>query len=498
MNAFEALMWRIEVDPRLRSTGCGLEILDCAPEWERFVAACDWGTRMAPRFRQKVVEPALGIGSPCWVNDPNFDLRYHVRRVGLSEGGGWPELLHAAEQIAMTPFDRARSPWESVLFEGLPDGRAAHLLKLHHATTDGMGGMQLFSQLHSRTRETNPAKPQPPPPPPEYATPLGLLREQLGRDARAVPALLRKAAGAVGALASPFDTVREAVRFGSSLARVIADPDVEGSPLLRRRSLSWRFLALDVAFADLRAAAKAASASLNDAFLAALLGAFRLYHEKLGCPIEKMPMAIPISVRREGDAPGGNRFAGARFAAPAGIADPRARMRAIGEMVRAARDEPAIDGLSLVAPALARLPAPLLSAVLLRLWPPPRLCHDDHAREPRRHLLHCRECRSGRGPRGGALRRVSDPRLLGGARAAPGLPGAGRALLNPPGRFASRCDSEGQARPRLVRRAHRRRAPRVSARQAPIVAPSRWARAMRISCWRHSRRISSRERSSAL
>ncbi|MGI9591168.1 MAG: wax ester/triacylglycerol synthase domain-containing protein, partial [Myxococcota bacterium] len=58
MNAVEALMWRIEVDPRLRSTICGLEILDCAPDWERFLAAVDWGTRMAPRFRQKVVEPA--------------------------------------------------------------------------------------------------------------------------------------------------------------------------------------------------------------------------------------------------------------------------------------------------------------------------------------------------------------------------------------------------------------------------------------------------------
>ena len=363
MSPLEALMWRVEVDPRLRSTICGLEILDCVPDWERFLAACDWGTRMAPRFRQKVVEPALGIGSPCWVNDPDFDLHYHVRRVALPKGGGHPALLHACEQVAMTPFDRARSPWEAVLFEGLPEQRAAFLLKLHHSTTDGMGSVQLFSQLHSRTRATNPSKPQPPPPPPERATPAGLLLEQLGRDARAIPGLLRDAAGSLGVLAHPVESARDGVRFGTSLARVMATPDAEGSPLLRGRSLSWRFLALDVAFADLRAASKAAGSSLNDAFLAALLGAFRIYHEKLGCAIEKMPIAIPISVRRDDDAAGGNRFAGARFAAPVGIADPRERMQAIGQTVRDARDEPAIDGMSLLAPALARLPAPLLTAV---------------------------------------------------------------------------------------------------------------------------------------
>ena len=63
MNAFEALMWRAEADPRLRSTICGLELLDCVPDWQRFVAAGEWATRMVPRFRQKVVEPAFGFGS---------------------------------------------------------------------------------------------------------------------------------------------------------------------------------------------------------------------------------------------------------------------------------------------------------------------------------------------------------------------------------------------------------------------------------------------------
>ncbi len=362
MNALEALMWRGEADPRLRSTICSFGVLDCVPEWERFVAACEWGTRMVPRFRQKVVEPALGLGNPVWVNDPDFDLHYHVRRQRVPEGGGWREALACAEQIAMTPFDRARSPLEVVLFEGLPGGRGAMLLKMHHSATDGIGGFQLFSKLHSRMRDHNPRKPQPPKPPPEWKTPAEVLREQLARDARQILDDARAGAGrALSALRHPVDTAGSALEFAASLRRVLAEPAADGSPLLRRRSLSWRFQALDVSFPDLRAASKAAGASLNDAFLAALLGAFRLYHAKLGHPIETMPIAIPISVRRKGDPEGGNRFTGARFAAPVGVADPAERMRAMGALVRSARDEAALDGMSLVAPLLARLPTPLIS-----------------------------------------------------------------------------------------------------------------------------------------
>lgn len=118
---------------------------------------------------------------------------------------------------------------------------------------------------------------------------------------------------------------------------------------------------MDVAFADLRAAGKAAGGSLNDAFVAALMGAFRRYHEELGHPIETMPVAMPISVRRHGDDDGGNRFVGARFAGPVGIADPAERIRAVSAIIRAAREEPAIEGLGLATPVLSRLPGLVIS-----------------------------------------------------------------------------------------------------------------------------------------
>src|SRR5439155_1072780 len=170
---------------------------------------------------------------------------------------------------------------------------------------------------------------------------------------------------AVGRRAGGDDPVRQcafALGVGSvrGAARRPCGPSLEDASFDHRRH--GRIPALLAApFPEPRADPKAAGASLNDAFLAALLGAYRMYHEELGHPIRKMPMAIPINVRREGDAEGGNRFAAARFSGPVGITDPRGRMDMIGALVRAARDEPAIDGLAFFTPLLARLPAPLIS-----------------------------------------------------------------------------------------------------------------------------------------
>lgn len=364
MNAIEAMMWRGESDPRLRSTITSFAVLDCTPEWDRFVNACEWASRMAPRFRQKVVEPTFGLGTPRWVNDPDFDLHYHVRRIQPGGDATWRDALVAAEQLAMTPFDKARSPWEALLIEGLPEGRAALVLKLHHSTTDGMGATQLFGQLYSRQREHNPDKPQPAAPSPEWVRPSELLRNQMGRDARSAPIGMMSGAGALlRGLRDPGRTLREARELAESAGRVLSDPGVEGSPLLKERSMKWRFIALDLDFADLRAASKTVGGTLNDAFLASLLGAFRLYHAKFGQDVDEIPMSIPISVRREDDPEGGNKFTGARFAGPVGIADPAERMREIGEIVRNARGEPALDMMGLIAPGISRLPAPAIGAL---------------------------------------------------------------------------------------------------------------------------------------
>jgi hypothetical protein len=195
-----------------------------------------------------------------------------------------------------------------------------------------------------------------------------VLVRQLAERIRGAPgdvarSSLDAASMAVRAVVHPDRALGEAFHYARSLQRVLSPPPVGGSPLLKSRSTSWWFEALELPLVDLRAAAKAAGGSVNDAYLAALLGAFRRYHEQLGVSIDRIPIAIPISTRAGDQATGGNRIAGARFAAPVGEPDPRERIRVIREFVIAARGEPALDALSLLAPLVMRLPTPLITRI---------------------------------------------------------------------------------------------------------------------------------------
>ena len=359
-------MWRAEADPVLRSHVTAVEILDCVPDWDRLVAAHEWATNVVTRLRQRVVEPLLAVGPPVWATDGQFELSYHLRKVALPAPGGMRELLDFAQAMAMTPLDPSRPQWEAVLVEGLEGDRAAYVLKLNHALTDGLGAIQLFELIHSRRREPTPSELAPVSARAERLTRLDVLGRQLSERATGAP---REAARAVAAGASltarglshPRQAIAEGLDYARSLRRVLGPPAVEGSPLLAHRGRSWRFEAHEVSLPELKAAARAAGGSVNDAYLAALLGAFRRYHEQFDVPIETMPIAIPVSVRRDGDAIGGNRIAGARLLAPAGEPDPAVRIRRVRELVAAARAEPAVDAIGAVAPIVSRLPGPLLT-----------------------------------------------------------------------------------------------------------------------------------------
>jgi len=362
MSAWEALMWRAEADPRTRSTGVLLEILDREPDWDRLVAAHDRISQQIPRLRERAVEPLLPLFPPAWSPDPHFDLGYHLQRVRLPGPGMMRQLLDLAQGILARPVDKARPPWEAVLVEGLEDGRAGYLLKLHHSLSDGLGLVQLLRLAHSSTPEPGDHQLAPPPAPRPLLTPAGLLADRLRQRLTHTPSeLIRRGDDSLKLIGrtvrNPGAVASDALRFGRSLRRVLTPPPAERSPLLRGGSgFGYRLVLHDVPLSDLKAAAKAAGGSVNDAFLAGVLGAFRRYHEHHGVPIDLMPIGIPVSLRTSDDPMGGNRFAGARFAAPVGEADPRTRIEIIREFVITARAEPAIGFLDLVAPTLSRLP----------------------------------------------------------------------------------------------------------------------------------------------
>lgn len=358
MSAFEGVMWLAEVDPRLRSTIVSVLVLDRQPEWERLQAELRWLVAAVRRFRQKVVVPA--VGGPTWVEDPAFDFDYHVRRQQLPAPGSERQMFDAAAIIAMQPFDRARPPWEATLLEGLEGGRAALVLKMHHAATDGLGIVQLMSRVLHRSRE---AEPRPLPAvagSTRTATPRALALKALRRRIARLPATAQSLAGRLGEQASTLLKYPEDVRvlrdYLASAKRMLGIKPVRGSGLFKRRSLSWRLDGIELPLADFKAASKAVHASVNDLFLAGLIGGFRRYHEQLGVAIREMPIGFPISLRTEADAMGGNKFAGSQYAAPVHERDPVARIRHIQAFVRRTRDEPALDVMIRLMPVVTKLP----------------------------------------------------------------------------------------------------------------------------------------------
>ena len=96
MSDSDALMWHIERDPHLRSTIVTVLVLDHTPDWDHVLERLERGTRLIPRMRQRVVEPAIRIGPPAWSSDPDFDLSYHARRVRVPAPGSFDEVLDIA------------------------------------------------------------------------------------------------------------------------------------------------------------------------------------------------------------------------------------------------------------------------------------------------------------------------------------------------------------------------------------------------------------------
>ncbi|TPG36481.1 wax ester/triacylglycerol synthase domain-containing protein [Mycolicibacterium hodleri] len=365
LSAWEAMMWRADGDHRTRSTGVVVELLDTEPDWERLVAAHDRVTREVPRLRERIVEPPLPLIAPAWSPDPRFDLDYHLQRVRLPGDGTDAELYALAAQFGVRPLDTTRPPWEALLVVGLTGGRAAYLFKPHHCLSDGIGLLQLLELTHGHGRHPDaPTKSPDPAPRPEQTPARLLVNELTGKVLNAPADVLRGAAGVAGQLLQdPVGFTTDAAKFAASLRRVLTPAPAPHSPALAGDGAGYSLRTLDIVFDDLKAAGRAAGGSVNDAFLAGLLGGVRRYHEKLSLSIDLLPMAIPVSMRTDADPLGANRFAGARFVAPVGESDPAKRIGIIHRFIGEARMEPALGFLDLVSPTLSRLPSALLTFI---------------------------------------------------------------------------------------------------------------------------------------
>ncbi|MGA2210081.1 MAG: wax ester/triacylglycerol synthase domain-containing protein [Acidimicrobiales bacterium] len=381
MSATDSILWRIERDPVLRSTVTAISLLDRAPDWEELRSRMLQASLRIPRMRQVVAEPPLGVGSPSWVMAEAFDLDYHLRRVRLSPPATFASVLEYAAQQAMSEFDRARPLWEFTVVEGVGDG-AALIQKFHHAVTDGVGGMKLALEILDT--EARPRRKVVPVPSLAGAPSLVALRplaadtsglSAIGRAAEASIKTLaragRRAAGlevglagaAVQAGKDPVASARslaDSVRWGARLVAPVSEPL---SPIMRSRGIIFSFAAFDVDFDRLRAAGKRAHGSLNDAFIASVGAGLRRYHEAHGARVTSLRMTLPISIRSEHDAAGGNRFVPVRFEVPLEPSDPGVTIPAISRLVREWRDGPALGLTDALASVLNGLPTPAVTQV---------------------------------------------------------------------------------------------------------------------------------------
>ena len=366
MSDMDALMWGIEKDPLLRSTITAVALLDRAPDHERMQEKVERGLAQIPRLRERPVPSPGSVAPPRWIVDPNFDLGYHMRFIKAPGDGSLRDLLDLAAPIAMQSFDRARPLWEFVCIEGLQDGKAALIQKVHHAVTDGVGGIQLALMLLDMERDPAPATDAMPElPAPEHWSDWQLFVDGVRHERRRQLGIARRNIDRLtGALRDPVGTARRFGTVAGSAGRLLEPAFTPLSPVMKDRSLSVRFDTVRAPLAEMKAAAKRADGRLNDAFVAAVAGGLARYHRRHGADLDAVRMSMPINIRAaEGETVAGNQFVPARFPLPLNIDDPLERMAAVRRLVADQRDEPALSITEPVAGVLNRLPLSLTTAL---------------------------------------------------------------------------------------------------------------------------------------
>jgi WS/DGAT/MGAT family acyltransferase len=246
-----------------------------------------------PQFRWRVVEVPFGIDNPVFVEDPTFDIDYHVRHVAVPPPGGPRQLGELVGDLASYKLDRTRPLWEFWLIEGLEDGQVAVLAKVHHAIIDGVSGADLATVLLD-------LEPDPPEPP----TPI----RPHGERVPSPPELLARAA--VTNMVMPWRTAQfgaQLVRQGRTFLRFRSRPNSPPAPFSAPRtsfngriSPNRRFAYTTLPLGTMKAVKNAFGVKLNDVVLAVCAGALRRYlQERDELPEQPLVAQVPVSTRTE-------------------------------------------------------------------------------------------------------------------------------------------------------------------------------------------------------
>ena len=358
MNATDALFWFMDKIPEMRSTFGALLLLEHAPSRERIRAAFERICENLRRMRQRVVEVPLALAPPEWVDDPQFDLDYHVRYMAVPAPGSLDSLLAEVSPLYATALDPERPLWEAYVAEGLLDGRGAIFVKMHHCVTDGVGGSKLFAELLGDRLEPDRA-PVRRPRQTRRTTMAALLWRALLYN---LDEAVENGAGMLGALRTavrhPVEVLSEiqrGVRSAVGMGRELTVGRAE-SPLHFQRSLSRSLSTFEMKVAEINAARGPLQATNNDIVLTIVSGAMHRWHTSRGSDVRELRAMIPINLRGAEDAKAGNRLALLALSLPIGEPNPLRRLRMIQERMGHVKHDRRAAAYPLLARVLTALP----------------------------------------------------------------------------------------------------------------------------------------------
>jgi diacylglycerol O-acyltransferase / wax synthase len=308
-----------------------------SPAYEDFVQFVESRLQLVPRYRQKLATVPLGQGRPRWVDDPAFDVRFHVRATALPEPGSEYELQVLAARVVSQPLTRQRPLWELWLVQGLEGGRFAVVSKTHHALVDGISGLDLLSVLFSSDDDADEPRPWRPRPTPPGAA---LLAEALVERATMPAELIRPA---LALLRRPRRIAGRALELAVGLGAMAwaglspAPPSPYNRPVGGDRRFTW----VRARLGDLKAIKDELGGTVNDVVLTVVTRALRRDLERRGWDTDGLELKafVPISVRGEderGDA--GNRVSGMIVPLPVSCEDPAACLRRISGVTRQVKE----------------------------------------------------------------------------------------------------------------------------------------------------------------
>ena len=368
LSGLDASFLALEEGGALMHVGSCMVFEGRAPSYAELVAQLERRVPLVPRYRQKLAFPPLGLARPVWVDDPHFNLRYHLRHSALPPPAGEAELRRLAGRVFSQRLDRARPLWELWLVDGVDEDRFALISKTHHCLVDGVSGVDIATVIFD-------AEPDPPAAPPPGAwvarpePPRTALLTAAAAELTAAPAGLAR--GLRGALAHP----RRAVAASASAVASLGAFGLAGlspaprSPLNVRIGPHRRFAWVDGDLAVFKAVKEALGGTVNDVVLAVVAGALRSHlqrHREAVAGLE-LKALVPVSVRADAERGAlGNRVAAVYAPLPVGVADPIGRFRAVHDAMRWLKGSGQAVGAERIA-ALAGFASPTVLSQAARL-----------------------------------------------------------------------------------------------------------------------------------